>query len=551
MIEFPTKLNALHRFSHDMAEEVDPSREAQYIADITAGCVLEITPLIAEILRLCESKSNPEIREILRSRFSDAEISEAFRYLWQLGSAGILFSGKAPRSDEGKTISNTVLVAPGFLYTLGRQPFVTRLVCYQMLRTLCREMELHAPLFVEETDVILPEDFDWEGVQPFPVQANTAISYLKQCPVAYGGTLSLPGSGFEDLIISQFASPTAVYYVSSGSFDLQCTLDMYFALRDCDRLCVDAWWIKERLSTLIPNPDKIVVIPTGVDSEFFQPMGAGDCKTELASAFQNDAIKDLPLVLLFLPRLSLQNRAFVEKLAGLNPQMFFMVVLCQASEGTEWGLENIEVFPIADLDDHNSLPFLFGSAALGFFPATSGNHLLPLMGALCCGVPMIVSGPEGLKTTMPSLGTYLSIDRDQTVDETVNTLSELMRKLFKDTDELDKLRERSREIGVTFSWEEMAKSVRELFAGLMEERSNIPPNPTTPVGFYQYRYDIVTGTVAPSAYERASGTPRDIDELIATDLLAGATSEGVQQVVEFLSTDSLTAEKTLERLHSG
>ena len=173
------------------------------------------------------------------------------------------------------------------------------------------------------------------------------------------------------------------------------------------------------------------------------------------------------------------------------------------------------------------------------------------MGALCCGVPMIVSGPEGLKTTMPSLGTYLSIDRDQTVDETVNTLSELMRKLFKDTDELDKLRERSREIGVTFSWEEMAKSVRELFAGLMEEHPDNPPDATSPVGFYQYRYDIVTGAVTPAAYERASDTPRDIDELIATDLLAGATSEGVQQVVEFFATDSFTAKEALEQLHSG
>ena len=184
-------------------------------------------------------------------------------------------------------------------------------------------------------------------------------------------------------------------------------------------------------------------------------------------------------------------------------------------------------------------------------PATPGNHLLPLMGALCCGVPVIVSGPDRLKSTMPSLGTYLSADRDQTVDETVGALSELMRKLLKDTDELRRLRERSREIGVTFSWEGTAKSVRELFTNLMEERSDIPPNPTSPAGFYQYRYDIVTGTVAPSAYERTSGTPRDIDELIATDLLVGATSEGVQQVVEFLSTDSSTAKETLERLHSG
>ena len=129
MIEFPTKLNALHQFSHDLTAEDNPPREAQYIADLTAGCVLEITPLIAEILRLCESKSNTEIRETLRSRFSDAEISEAYRYLWQLGGAGILFSGKTSRLDERQTISNTVLVAPGFLYTLGRQPFVTRLVC--------------------------------------------------------------------------------------------------------------------------------------------------------------------------------------------------------------------------------------------------------------------------------------------------------------------------------------------------------------------------------------------------------------------------------------
>ena len=551
MIEFPTKLNALHPFSHNLADEIDPLGEAQYIADLTAGCVLEITPLIAEILRLCESKSNTEIRETLRTEFSGAEISEAYRYLWQLGTAGILFSGKAPRSDERQTISNTVLVAPGFLYTLGRQSFVTRLVCYQMLRTLCREMELHAPLFVEETDVSLPEDFDWEGVQPFPMPANSTASYMNQCPVAYGGTLSLPGSGFDDLVISQFASPPAVYYVSSSSFELQSTLDKHFALRDGDRLCVDAWWIKERLSTLVPNPDKIVVIPTGVDSELFQPIDIDGCKTELASAFRNDAIKDLPMVLLFLPNLSLQNQAFVEKLAAINPQMFFMVVLCHASEGREWSLENIEVFPIADLDDYNSLAILFNAAALGFFPATPGNHLIFLMGALCCGVPVIVSGPEGLKTTMPSLGTYLSVDWNQTVDEKVGALSKLMRKLLKDTDELRRLRKRSREIGVTFSWEEMAKSVRELFTGLMEERSYISPNPTSPVGFYQYRYDIVTGEITPSAYERASGTPRDIDELIAIDLLAGATSEGVQQVVEFLATDSSTAKEALERLHSG
>ncbi|MDE0298128.1 MAG: glycosyltransferase [Candidatus Poribacteria bacterium] len=412
-----------------------------------------------------------------------------------------------------------------------------------MLRTLCREMELHAPLFVEESDVALPEDFDWEGVQPFTMPANSTASYMNLCPAAYGGTLSLPGSGFGDLVISQFASPPAVFYVSSGSFDLQSTLDKYFALRDCDRLCVDAWWIKERLSTLVPNPDKIAVVPTGVDSEFFQPMDTGGCKTELASAFRNESIKDLPLVLLFLPTLSRESRAFVEKLAGLNPQMFFMVVLCQASEGREWGLENIEVFPIADLADYNSLPILFNAAALGFFPAKSGNQLHPLQNALCCGVPVIVSGPESLKTTMPALGTYLSVEGNQTVDETVGALSELMRKLLKDTDELRGLRKRSREIGVTFGWAEMAKSVRELFTDLTVERSDSPANPMSPVGFYQYHYDIVTGAVTPSAYERTSGTPREIDELITTDLLAGATSEGVQQVVEFLATDSSTTKK--------
>ena len=44
MIEFPTKLNTLHPFSHNPADEIDPPGEAQYIADLTAGCVLEVTP---------------------------------------------------------------------------------------------------------------------------------------------------------------------------------------------------------------------------------------------------------------------------------------------------------------------------------------------------------------------------------------------------------------------------------------------------------------------------------------------------------------------------
>ena len=148
----------------------------------------------------------------------------------------------------------------------------------------------------------------------------------------------------------------------------------------------------------------------------------------------------------------------MEKLAGLNPQMFFMVVLCRASEGREWGLENIEVFPIADLDDYNSLPILFNAAALGSFPATLGNQILPLMGALCCGVPVIVSGPEGLNTTMPSLGTYLF---------SRHGIKQLMKRLGRYRNscenfsmirsELGRLSERSREIGVAFGWEEMVK----------------------------------------------------------------------------------------------
>ncbi|MDE0505357.1 MAG: hypothetical protein OXI86_14870 [Candidatus Poribacteria bacterium] len=112
MIEFPTKLNALHPFSHNLAEEVDPLGEAQYIADLTAGCVLEITPLIAGILSLCESKSNPEIRETLRSRFSDAEIGS-------LGVRGFCFRARPIARIRISPSQTPFLWLPAFSTPLG------------------------------------------------------------------------------------------------------------------------------------------------------------------------------------------------------------------------------------------------------------------------------------------------------------------------------------------------------------------------------------------------------------------------------------------------
>ena len=72
MLDFPKPLHQLHIFEKD---------GGLYAADLDKARIVEISPVIADILKLAETRTTEEITEILEIAYAEDEIAQAFEVL--------------------------------------------------------------------------------------------------------------------------------------------------------------------------------------------------------------------------------------------------------------------------------------------------------------------------------------------------------------------------------------------------------------------------------------------------------------------------------------
>lgn len=164
--------------------------------------------------------------------------------------------------------------------------------------------------------------------------------------------LSLPHSTAHDVSLAYSSRIPTIFYVSSAEPDRQLILDKFFLLRERDLLCVDSWWLKDYLSDFAADTEKVVVLPVGVEGDVYTLKDAQESKSTLAGAFENERMKSDPLILLFLPNASYENRNLVHLLSHNHPEFLFIVVGgmnnsqldhhadCAASTGYDSGRED-------------------------------------------------------------------------------------------------------------------------------------------------------------------------------------------------------------------
>ena len=314
MIQFPIGLKAHKKFNH--------SGHA-FVADIEAGCVFEINDVVSDILDMCESSTIAEVEETLGLKYQISEISHAFRYLYQLQMAGILFHQTPILNQEDIEFSGRIIVPPSFLNQLDQKPFLTRVAYHHLFKALSGELEVFIPISNTEG---LPPNFDWEGITPLQIPTEAGRDLIRYYPDECHGVLSLPHSSGQDVSLAYSAQIPTIFYVSSAEPDRQLILDKFFLLRECDLLCVDSWWLKDYLSQFVRDTEKIVVLPVGVDGDVYTLKDANESKLMLAGAFQNERMKSDPLILLFLPNASYENRILIHLIARTHPEFLFIVV---------------------------------------------------------------------------------------------------------------------------------------------------------------------------------------------------------------------------------
>ncbi|MYA71126.1 hypothetical protein F4Y19_13780, partial [Candidatus Poribacteria bacterium] len=532
MIQFPISLKAHKRFKD--------SGHA-FVADIEAACVFEVNDIVSDILDMCEGSTTAQVKAALRLKYQESEINQVFGYLFQLQMAGILFHQTSVIDQERVEFSEQIVVSPSFLNRLDQKPFLTRIAYHLMFKALSRELEVFIPITNTEGH---PTNFDWEGVTPLEIPSEAGQDLIRYYPEKCHGMLSLPHATAHDVSLAYSSRIPTIFYVSSTEPDRQLILDKLFLLRDCDLLCVDSWWLKDYLSQFAADTEKVVVLPAGVEGDVYTLKDAQESKLTLAGAFENERMKSDPLILLFLADASYENRTLVHLLARNHPEFLFIVVggMNHSQLGSHY--ENVEHFQVEDITDYQALPVIYSAANLGYYAAVPGANAFYLSSALYCGTPLIISG-EHDNNAMKDLGAYIQIAANTAPAETAKIVSKSLVSLLADQSLLAHYRDLAIRKGRSFTWESVAKTIKNHFISLRERLPQTESTLTNLPSFFRYHYDTVQGKAIPAAYERPDFMHETVNVAIAKELMQMHSHNQVSVALDHMCKDKEMAERML------
>jgi len=274
---------------------------------------------------------------------------------------------------------------------------------------------------------------------------------------------------------------------------------------------------------------------------------AQESKLTLAGAFENERMKSDPLILLFLADASYENRTLVYLLARNHPEFLFIVVggMNHSQLGSHY--ENVEHFQVEDITDYQALPVIYSAANLGYYAAVPGANAFYLSSALYCGTPLIISG-EHDNNAMKDLGAYIQIAANTAPAETAKIVSKSLVSLLADQSLLAHYRDLAIRKGRSFTWESVAKTIKNHFISLRERLPQTESTLTNLPSFFRYHYDTVQGKAIPAAYERPDFMHETVNVAIAKELMQMHSHNQVSVALDHMCKDKEMAERMLTYL---
>ncbi|MFP4580399.1 MAG: glycosyltransferase family 4 protein [Candidatus Sumerlaeia bacterium] len=238
-------------------------------------------------------------------------------------------------------------------------------------------------------------------------------------------------------------------------------------INECDAvICVSDFTRSEAIELLGLDPRKAHVVHSGVDGDLFRPVPEPECMEHLNKNFL------LPLdyiltVATIEPRKNLSglfsSYAQLRKIMDHSPQL-----VCVGDEGFQTE-ETFEVLDKLGLRDHvfftgyvdnYQLPFLYNMAALVAIPSIYEGFGLPLLEAMSCGAPLVVS----------DIPPFREVGGDGAVYAGVNdhaAWAQSMRRILESEGEKIELRRKGMARAALFNWRNTARQTLAVYEQLI------------------------------------------------------------------------------------
>ena len=458
-----------------------------YAADIEKGRVVELSPAMADILKLAETQKSDEILQMLKTSYTEDDILEAFERLEELEKEGLLFN-RGENLRETSAVENErrkLLVAiPGIsvdsFFDIETLYAGTNMALSYMFQHLTKYVDLH---FAGNRNRKLADN-----VYEVDISVADFGRLSRRIDETYFGILTLhrdhetwllPIYQHKELppMLVQCHAPRG-----HGGNAINSMLRHYAAMRDFDAFTAPSDYVREFYADYVWDTSFFKTLPNGVDSALFCPMDKEEAKRELAEHVGDDRIMTIPTVG-YLSRVQSEKGASVYlKLAELNPHLLFLIAGPSLGRYQSRELPNNLVY--AGFHPREKLPMVYNAFDVYCFLSMSGEETfgLTVLEAMACGVPPIVPNFDGVPSVVGDAGLIADADNFQ---HDIGTLvsypspidfSEKINLLLNDNEMRQTLSQKARERALSFTWDKTAHRIVQFFEELRQKRQLVNPN---------------------------------------------------------------------------
>lgn len=483
MLNFPKPLHQLHIFEKD---------DGLYAADLDKARLVEISPSIADILKLAATQTTEEITEILETSYGEDEIARAFEILTEHYRQGLLFSRGESSTilfPKKENLPHLLLILPGFNPDTFTDIENTSAGTNIALVYTIQALKKYAVLYFVGTQ---NRKFD-ENFYEVDLNLRDIVRVPEKITERYEGILTLHWELDGESVLPLFRCPELppilmqIHAVRGhGGSGVRSVLLHYAALRDYDAFTVPSDSAGEFYSRFVWDQSVFNTVPNGVDLDLFRPMDKQQAKCELAELVGDERIKTMPTVG-YLSRLQAEKGASIYlKLAELNPHILFL----QAgwNEGRYAHRTMPENLVYVGFHPREKLPLIYNAFDVYCFPSVSGEETfgLTVLEAMACGVPPIISDFDGVPSVVGDAGLIVPAVRFEQDIATITSyaspldFSEKVNLLLNDDTLRHGYSQKALSRAQTFTWRNTAQRILSLFEYLNRKRKLTSQNRLLP-----------------------------------------------------------------------
>lgn len=226
-------------------------------------------------------------------------------------------------------------------------------------------------------------------------------------------------------------------------------------------------------SRFVEETDCFHVVPNGVNTELFRPMDKGVARKEASQLVANPQIDSNETIIGFFSRFQPEKGAGVYlQLARLLPQFLFLVITPSLKSYSATELPDNVIY--AGPQSRQDLPLFINCFDLHCFPSMVGEESFgnAVREAMACGVPPVVPDVDGLAENVGDGGIVVGCENytDEIGSFAASVspyrLSEAITEALSQPEQMQQLRARALAKARSWTWDDAAKRVVELFKEL-------------------------------------------------------------------------------------